>query len=109
MMMMIMMMMMIDDDDDNFMFNLLSARQNCSIQHSKIIFIVFSEKFRFGISCESSARHTIHMKYQVLSPMRADDSYEISSLIFSGNNNNKKATTTTKTIKMSSAVVVTGT
>ena len=38
-----------------------SANHNCSRQH-----FLFSEKIRFDISCESSARQMIHMKCQAL-------------------------------------------
>ena len=32
----------------------------------KYFFIVFSEKVRFDVSCESSARQKIHMKHQAV-------------------------------------------
>ena len=45
---------------------LKSAKQNCSSQHSIYYFFFFPEKMRLDISCESSARQMIHMKYQAL-------------------------------------------
>ena len=43
-------------------------------------FIVFSEKIRLDISCESSARQRIHMKYQALFSLK-DKSKKIKSVI----------------------------
>ena len=42
--------------------------QDCTRWHSNIYYyLIFSEKIRLGIICESSAaQHMIHMKYQAL-------------------------------------------
>ena len=42
----------------------------CSRRQSKIFFFYFSEKTSLDISCESSAKQTIHMKCQDMFPLK---------------------------------------
>ena len=46
--------------------NPLSINQNCSRQHFYYFYFYVSKKIRLDISCKSSAKQRIHMKYQAL-------------------------------------------
>ena len=48
-----------------FVFNSERSKQNCSRRHY-IFYVYILKKIRHDVSCESSARQSIHMKYQVL-------------------------------------------
>ena len=63
---------MFSQRNKKILVNPKSSNHNGSRQHSNFFFI-FSEKIRLGISCESSAKQTIHIKCLVLLSLRNND------------------------------------
>ena len=51
----------------------LCAKQNCSRRHFYFFYFYLLKKIRLSVSCESSARQRIHMKYQVLFSLKNNE------------------------------------